>query len=363
MKAFGYSVFTGIAVLLAMLIVSCNDNADSGPFFDEYGNPLVTVAIQAEDAQGRALTADVTEAIFNFFEVIVKDVARPDPYSRAAGSKGAHLFLNLRSGLNLTPAAGDPPKAVIFAGYRRRADPAYNNNLILLAIGVCTAVNGNTTDLTIRDNTSTITFTLVALENDIVAETGHPSDFQVTAPADYRTDNGNYHILASSAGMIPYFELPHNRDDITARLRIENLATNTLPWNPARSICLVRANSFNYGFNNTQFMWGGDPIKLGAEVDYTLCCDANDLLYPAQVVTGFPIKIDTRPQKPDIWQHGWALLALGIPVKIHADRNDFLTWFICTGMFHDRPDTGREELSLGGGILIRVGNPYHDPDF
>ncbi|MDR0315618.1 MAG: hypothetical protein LBH97_01810 [Treponema sp.] len=355
MKAFGYSVFTGIAVLLVVLIVSCKDDADSGPFFDKYGNPLVTVAIQAEDEQGRALSADISEAIFNFYEVVVRDDYGGDIiYSRAAGSRGAHLFIRIRQGLDLaTPVTGGAPRAVIFAGYRRRSALAFDN--ILLAIGRCTAVNGNTANLTIQPNTSTITFTMIALENDVIG----PTDFLITGPTGFRTvEDDNYQVIATDIGVLPYFRLPSDSTNITARLHITGITKAPfLSPNPARSIWVGPKGNFH----NTQFLWGGDPIKLEAWIEGA--ADPNGLLDLAQLTNGFPIGISTEPEHPGIWTDGWALLALGLPVKILADEPSHLTWYICTGMFHDRPDTGKAKLSLGGGILVMVGNPYHIPDF
>ncbi|MDR0315616.1 MAG: hypothetical protein LBH97_01800 [Treponema sp.] len=65
-----------------------------------------------------------------------------------------------------------------------------------------------------------------------------------------------------------------------------------------------------------------------------------------------------------MFDEGWVYMSLRIPFKVFSappgedTRN---IWIIRTGVYDDLPDLGSEVLSLGGGILLKVGEPTYNP--
>jgi hypothetical protein len=194
------------------------------------------------------------------------------------------------------------------------------------------------------------------------------------------------------------------------------LGFTPLPPHPGDDIYIADSKT-----QNTQFVFGGDPVTLTGRLlspttgAFTSSTPASGFqlrmgtythveipfgitgspsypstggapLPPDNWLNGFPYYVDLSGYRVyrvtpsngtpyhvrvinDLWQEGWALVSIRIVVRMlgagtgsagNWDRHD---WIIRPGMYYDRPDQGYDKNSMGGGILMRIGDPQHDPDF
>ncbi|MDR0315615.1 MAG: hypothetical protein LBH97_01795 [Treponema sp.] len=467
MKRLEYSVI--FAAFLAVLMLSCvvePPKEIETIRFDPDGRRIVNVGIRfsgGERALGeRALNADIARAVVNYYEVLIEEPGTPVRLYRVTGNEKS-LYINLPNGLTFNTGGPNRARALVFAGYRRilhkeliESHPDEAIELTLFAIGRVTKVDESTADLTIRASTTSITVSMVALETRVT--NAATSDFKVTGPPNYLTSADNFALVTTSIGDAPYFRLPSETKitatpGITATMYVRGImggnpygGASTIP-HPATDIYVVKGDC-----QNTQFVFGGDPVTLEGTLDDTgfsgglinpATLGANggfqlklgtytEVQVPLGITAGTPAFSNTEntagstffgyryylepltnyrvylvgPPAPntsypppgppgppatsvgtgtygvklinDLWREGWALLSVRIQVsmlgaQVGGEGNfDRHTWWIKTGMYYDRPDQGyltrpggviEEKNSMGGGILVRIGNPLYNPEF
>ena len=152
------AIFAGIAVLLALVIFSCEgfDPAQRIVGYTDDGRPLIELSI--DHTASRALTDTLARAGISFFEVAFYDGT---DYYRTSWNRGRSGSIRLPPGVYGLNAE----KAILFAGNRR--------DHTLLAVGLLTHIDGEActkgTDasLTINLYTTRLTFTLLPLLTDV----------------------------------------------------------------------------------------------------------------------------------------------------------------------------------------------------
>jgi len=214
-------IFAAFAALLAFMLATCDlieppsaAKAES-PKSTPDGRPLVQLSINVGNnavnkSVSRALTSNTaTKNAVNYYEVAFKD---PDP--RGNGK----VYRN-----SWTEASTDPDKAkisvpvgiyaddtyaVLFAGHKNGSDEP-----VLLAVGRITATSEGDGELEIiKDVTTSVTFTLLALTNSVSTDKDN-STFKIIGPPAYKTETLTTLIIPSEtieteSKTVPVFKLP-----------------------------------------------------------------------------------------------------------------------------------------------------------
>jgi hypothetical protein len=367
------TIFALIAVLLLVLMATCEDYGtqpstdpdDDLPLFTEDGRPMAHLTIGTGRID-RALTADLAQNNVTFYEVAFKDPGTSGKIYRKSWNYTQRGRIAVPSG-----NYDDATKAVLFAG--RQSDNT------LLAVGVISAVDG-VAGTTIQPNTSSVTFTLAPLTNDVSAMpitmvtpadpiNSSASTFQITGPttpinyaASAYFDNTNYDKfprvkMEADQKIYPLFRVPADTaisgtpgEDITATYTI---ACGTAGANYAgviiSSTCVLisgPATNLAYGYkvNGTVFP---NPLTV---------IPAAGVAVPASGI--FDLTIDTSSILSGLSQ-----ISIEVPVRAIDITNDFPgTWYIRGGLRQDLLDEGINANvigSLGGAVLLGIG-PIED---
>jgi hypothetical protein len=363
MKILKHLCFIGIVVLLASAMVSCDFvekpevPGDNIVGYTEDGRPLISLTIGT--GGGRALTTANAKGSLFYYEVVFKD--SKDAIYRVSWNY-------TQQGRIALPADkyDGPGEAILFAG---------DSNKTLLAIGEMTFPD----DGEISAKTTSITFTLVALETDVSDIPGHPaipvnipapgdpaidavpgSTFKITGPADYATylpvERDLVDTLLPKAKVrigtvssyYPVFEVPKGAaapDTISATFEVGNIADFAEGIVEAGTAKIVAVNV-------PVESESGDPLGPSPEV--------GGGTFTADFTTGtFTIADITTTDNS-----GFVQISIQIPVAAISDTavpagngGEPVIWYIRGGSDNQNLDPGKDATrNRGGAILLGVGD-------
>ena len=335
-----FSIF-GIIILLVM--VSCNNFSDLGSTDDpiQYtadGRPMVAVSL-GTGSSGRALTDYLAKNGFDLYEAVFKDPAPPagaSTYYRKTWAKGEAAKIYLPTGGYATSA-----NAILLAGASK--------DKTLLAVGTITGVT-DTADVTspgatITTTTKSITFTIYSLETDInKTYAAATSTFAILTPAASATVAGT---LPTVDGY-PYFAVPYsnsattlvtanytlfcasggNFSDYIAGLFLKAVPTITSAGIPSADDHFI-------------------PIAVTA-ASFTSLTTVDTTIPAVTLPVSFTVPMSLKPGLSKIW--------IDIPVYGLNNSVTGITWHIRGGFSNSVIDGGKANNSLGGAILIGIGN-------
>jgi hypothetical protein len=331
---------------------------EDAPKYDELGRRLVEFSIPTGNMGGgviRSLDGDMAKAAYDYVEVMYR--LDNDGYEYYAGSaiKGQDIHFALPVGNY---------DAVMFAG---AAD-----GMRLLATGVATKVNDDETDgdgtLEIKEDTSTIEFTLHALVADIYPW-GGDSSFKVENPgaSPITYPSGDYLLRGEN---VPFFQIPagvaypSNGEDprIKGTFTIKGLkrdgvgvpdgslfAAETLfgvPYVNSIEMKSIGVSAYNLATNISLI-----PVEVKGRID-GINIDDEDLV--------IELLLDTS----EVDKAGLSKVRFDIPVQAFTAYPNAAApsgkqgnlWHISNGLEAGAMDTGGK--SIGQNILLAVGvNP------
>jgi len=323
-------VFSGIAIFLVFSIVSCHlspSNEDSEPpLYTDDGRPMKTFTINTvHDPSSKALTPSTARSSITLYEAAFQD---------GSGNVYRAVWPYTRTGKITLPignytAAGS---AIMFAG--RQSDRT------LFAVGSLAAGNGN-----ITPNTSTITFTLSALTNDVnnINTPQRPSSFQITNTA-----------AAALPAIMEIF-----KNNIKAPVF-------KIPWNNSSVTAVYGIGGIDAGHLQAMYYPGGAKVFSKAiETSSPPYLNGVELVMPGTgftITTNFGILTSSNfslnlytPAK-----EGHSVLTFEIPLKAISDTNHAITWFIRGGSENELLDAGigsddpPVNPSIGGSVVVLV---------
>jgi len=171
--------FALFAVLLVLSLATCDllEESDAGRSIAENGMVNLTINI-ADGGTGRSLTTDLAKADVDYYEVAFKDPTGATMY-RKAWNKSDVGPITIAVPVCATPGYNTADKAVLFAGI--------NSTKTLLAVGIITGTTtggGAVANAVIANNTTAVTFTLSALQNDVAT-----SSFSILGPSAAQTSH------------------------------------------------------------------------------------------------------------------------------------------------------------------------------
>jgi len=314
--------FAGFVVLLALALITCDvfPPSDKGPKLVKVdGLDGVELSIEI-GRSGRALTGPNAEIYTDFYEVTFK--GPNDKIYRAtwrAGQKG-RIAVPFGDYTGTDPSTPGTPAAIIFAG-------KYSDHT-LLGVGKLTSVN-SIAGATINSQTTSVTFTLEPLENEIKESGG---TFEVTTsgaatPNDVKIKSDGRTIT------IPLFPVVKD-DDNTAMWSI------TCP-NDDGVFILDEGTLDSVGILTDAPIAGFKVSTIAGAVTP----DSNTInAASGEFILAFHV--------PD--KEGLSSLFIDIPVcALEPDPDTFPEiWHIRGGLKNYDFDEGSTENSLGGAILI-----------
>lgn len=201
-----------LLVILPVLMTTCGglgasfDTEEALPLFTEDGRPMVHLSIGVGKTS-RALTDGLAKGGVDYYEVAFKDPL----YDGINNKRIYRASWDYTQTGRIAVPSGDysgAVNAILFAGRSR-------DKKILLAVGLITKVDGVIDTTIIEPYTTSVTFTLGALTNDIKADPA--STFQITAPTGYETNTpGAIKEKTLDGVTCPVFRIPENSDEIEA---------------------------------------------------------------------------------------------------------------------------------------------------
>ena len=358
----------GIVMLLSLTIITCGFNAaENQPNIVGYtddGRPIMELTINA--GVSRALTDVLARASVDFYEVVFFDGTN---YHRATWHRGQAGRLRVPAGATQYDVATN---AVLFAGI-------YDSKT-LLAVGRLSHINGAAVSgatAVIGADTTAVTFTLTSLVTNVSA-TGATSTFQITGPTGLpggasawaTAGLGTLPTTTDSFGQtIPIFRIPSRNEyagygntptvsdgPVQAAFGIDTAAANInafLPGIIVTDLNVVRTHLHDTnrpdGFVNVTGVINTTAGSLGANPVQSAAPSA--LLTPINLL----LTVSTTGN-----QNGLCRIYLDIPVVAISTTASGTTWFIRGGINNHQLDGGAAVNSLGGAILLGIGNysPY-----
>jgi len=330
--------FAGIAVLFALAVVTCDlfPSAEKGGNIVEYtedGRLLVNLSISTGGA-GRALTTDLAKGGVDYYEVAFQDLVTPTKIFRTSWDYTKAGKISVPAG-NYNTAA----KAILFAG--RYEDKT------LLAVGNLSAVDSTPGSTTITPSTTSVTFTLAALTNDVNKDAA-TTTFKITGPTSpagqsYATpSSGDLPIVMLNNTAYPVFRIPANYTNVGTsgnNTRITAMYTITCPSNAGVMIADAgRVISAGYPYLENP----------GLTINGTITPDTGAVPTNGNFIIAIG---DTAGIGK-----GLTRLSIEIPVNAIDTTNDYPgTWYIRGGMTQNILDQGSTANSLGGAVLLAVG--------
>ena len=359
--------FFGLAVLLALAIVACDnfsEPAKAGSNVVGYtadGRAIVELDVSVGGSNGaRALHETLAQAGVDYYEVIFVDHGNPgdpgtgglpsdpgyvapiDPrtgsISRLSWREGAVAKLRVVTDVdydnsldvaNLT----DKGSAYVFAG--RYSDKT------LLAVGKLIAPT------LITDSMTSVTFEIQALETNITDDAA-TSTFQQTPVTDFyaqkmpinEVDVTVYSIFDDAATSATF--------DITNDLATDGLAKAIVVASTADAVKTLPFILTEEG--------AAPPAKL-ASVTITNITANNPV--------AFPLRLTITPTIPGGGKAKAGLTRIFIDLPVYLYNNstqdkgtDAVTWYFRSGLNNKFLDTGYDNMSLGGAILIGIGDVF-----
>jgi hypothetical protein len=330
------TILTALVVLLAIMAVTCDSfapDADKEPLqYTEDGRLLVQLTINAPK-MSRALTADLAKGGVDYYEVAFQDLSDPTKTYRTSWD------YTKRGRIAVPPGEYDEVgKAILFAG--RYSDRT------LLAVGVLIGVDGSGTasspETSISPNTTTVTFLLSPLTND-VSDDNSTSTFQIltpdTPPFDYSTANAPtpYPTAQIDGITYPLFRIPKNTaTGITATYDVNFPTIASLD---TKDGIIIKG--------------AGRLVSSGVFFDNDSGVTVTGTITPitGTVPDSFELTINTGGL-----QSGLSRLSIEVPVcAINTTYGVPGTWYVRGGMSQGILDAGVTANSLGGAVLLAVG--------
>jgi hypothetical protein len=293
------------------------------------GRPLINVSLKTTRGGGggaaRSLTPELAQAGPNFYEAVFVDPLDPATYYRTAWHKGQTAKIKVPTG-----NYGGVDKAILLAG---RSD-----GRILLATGELTAANGGGSDTDIQADTTSITFTLTALE--CVIDDTAASGFQITTPPN---SGGTTKINGRT---IPYFNVPKNDATVQAKLTVTGVPAAAGPIYPLKLKGKSILTSVGYATELDRPASVEAPVGTGIPADTGVTLDGD---------SGASLKQDVTLSLKTSNTDGWCALAVDVPLSAYVTTNNHDVWHLRSGINYTQLDYGA--ASPGGMTLLRVGNP------
>lgn len=321
------TILPGIAVLLTLIIFSCDLNQDNtgdpDTKYTEDGRLMKAITINTDVS--RALTPDLARPNLSYYEVAFKD--NNGRIYRASWSFTQNGVIHLPLGTGITY-----PDAVMFAG--RFSDK------VLFAVGL-------TDTLQITNTTTSITFTLTALTNNVSAE--NDSTFRIEGTNQFPTPTETFLQFSGSNITVPVFLVPKNVTGVTARYSIGGL-DNFL----TRIYYHGGAQVFSLDIN------APIDMKLSAPDGFALSSDVVEnakitIPIPPNDTTGvlssgnFTLTFNT-PNKV-----GFSKIFIEVPVYALSNTDNAIRWIIQGGHHNFLLDGGAGSNSIGAAVVLGVG--------
>ena len=340
---------TYIIAICAILAFSCSvspSDEDNHTRYTPDGRPFVHLTIGAGNSS-RALTDTLARAAINFYEVAFYDGTG---YYRVSWQKGKTGRLQVPT-FDYDTAA----HAILFAG-------AYENDLTLLAVGLLTSVDG-APGTSITANTKSVEFTLVPFVSDVRADAS--SSFKITEPDDYRTAEKTVplpifplDIADPPKRSVPLFLIPQlHPDEIWASFTLD--LVNNISFDSYQAGIFAAGTGKAHGLP----VYGNSPlIKENANfgtLDIKVDEPESGEIFTSNLITFLITPIDTHDF--------FTLLSFEVPVNAikdepTADGIQPLTWYIRGGLQNSLYDEGPAVNSMGGAIVLGVGDVPLVPD-
>ena len=340
---------TWIFAICAFLAFSCFVtplNEDEQTRYTPDGRPFVHLTIGTGDTN-RALTDTLARAGINYYEVAFYDGT---DYYRASWNRG-------RSGRLYVPTFNydSSANAILFAGAH------HENDFTLLAIGMITSADG-VPGAEITVNTKGVEFTLVPLLSDVKPDTA--SSFHITAPPIYATASvsGPFPLFPLSSAnperITPLFLIPPGSDDIEASFAIH------LPGNISFDDYKNGLYTAGQGMVENRIPSGNPPLlefpyNVYGELDISIISPEADKHFSDNFITFAISTVKTDISfGPDNF---YSKIFFEVPVnaiknETSADGIQPLTWHIRGGLLNDLYDEGSTLNSLGGAIVLGIGD-------
>jgi len=350
------TILIALAVLLAIMAVTCDGSAPEAkepPQYTEDGRLLILLTINPQ--RGRALTADLAKGLVDYYEVAFKD----PKFDGTTNTKIYRTSWNYAKTGRIAVPAGDyddAEKAVLFAG--RYGDKT------LYAVGIITATSEGAGETSIKPATTSVTFTLIPLLNDVSNNKAN-STFQITGPAKTAVGGYDYSTASIAATTIPTVVLsggktypifavppagyvntgsptPDSDIDITA---VYKVTCGTAGANYAGVIVAAGAKIVSAGYSDDETQ------DLFTPVAGSIISPEEDEAVPAS--GEFELLIDVENAAND----GLSRLAIDIPVcAISNVYNTPGVWHIRGGVNQTILDEGKDASApIGGAVLLAVG--------
>jgi hypothetical protein len=361
--------------LLAMLVVACdgfapqNDGIPSVQYTTD-GNTIKSVMLRLDGEGGagqnmsRALTDNLAKAGHDYFEVVffksATELARASwELGDAAGIKNVPRNFAYES----IGGVADATKAILFVG--RKADKT------LLAVGLLTAVDNLSTDLTITPTSKTATFTVTALTAgaNITAATSSFWTAAAAAPTGVIAAAGtNIEPVTdrNTSATFPMYRIPANVAQTNASYTIDCTDTTTVgglvginKYLPGILIAAVppgiqpRIPRFPRGGGLAWELEG--PFAASTKVIFEPASN-NVADLPLTAATNFRIATNSTPDQEGVIAFTFAIPVYAINKAEPAGVPKPITWEISPSFGRNRYDLDDGKGSLGGSILLGIGN-------
>jgi len=382
-----------IALLLAMVMVSCGvvtapstvgsnvvGYTDDGRAIVELEleRPPVEADLGSPVESARTLHKLVAEAASDFYEVIFVNTITPNGGSaatevyRTSWAEGTVARLRVPAGptlYNNTGTAVNASGTAVVAGDDAYVGYAYifagrGSDKTLLGVGTLTQVlKGATPEagLFITTDSTKVNFDIIALETDIIP-TGlpgpiTPGTFNIStySPSAFDTVKS----IQIDGNEYPVYQITDAANTIVT-FGISNTGPTAIPTGAIVVAGAAEGKSL-------PFVWpaGAKLTKLDG-VDVGKNESASNTAFAATDPLTFPIGLTLKPELGSV---GLCLVYFEIPVYLFnntipgpGNGKEAVTWYFRGGLQNRGIDLGYDLMSLGGGILISVGDAFEGFD-
>ena len=348
MAVFEKKCFTTIAVLLTLAVFSCNNSPsheDSHIRYTPDGRPMVQLSVGAGENR-RALNDTLAGAGINHYEVAFYDDT-PNGYYRATWSRG-------RPGRLFVPAFdyAATHNAILFAGQQ------VDNDFTLLAVGRLTKVDGVET-AAITAASRSVEFTLVPLLSDVHASPD--STFQITVPDTHKTAEVDvtalpfpeFPLSSSNPGRsVPLFRIPMGASEASFAIKLPG----TENFENYRRGIFAAGTEPRMAKLRVPYLGEEPLVELHpyiGNLEITIVDPAIGDVLGNNLIT---FTISASGEKPFYSLMYFELPVYAIGKEVSIDNIHPLTWHIRGGLRNNLYDEGTTVNSLGGAIVLGVGN-------
>ena len=322
------ALLLGLAALFVLAVFSCDSfgipkTANNIVGYTDDGRAIVELDLNPAGG-ARALHATLAQAGTDFYEVLFYDGTS---YFRISWKEGR----TARVRLPLGDYGAAPNFGYIFAG---RAE-----DMMLLGVGLVTAIDGSGTATEVDTDSTKIEFTVTALATDV----------NNTASSTFQTAPMRVETIKVGERDIPVFMLPANATT--------SATINITGPSPLLFSQIIRQG--NPTFPTKSYIWEEEfPLDLD-DVTYTgLGAIGSAVTLP------IAIDIDTFADINPIGIGGFgglSQLSFEFPVYLSNNAASVTgeaakTWYLKGGLNNALIDTGSAYMGLGGAVLIGSGN-------